>query len=274
MHDSGVAQPATGALLKDSPWTISRRVIGALLIRELLTRYGRNNIGFLWLFVEPMLFTLVVAAVWSATRTIHGSNIPIIAFALTGYSSLLMWRNMASRCIGAIHANRTLLYHRQVRIIDVYAARLLLEIFAISGSLVVLTMVFYAVDKLKLPEDPLQVIGGWALLAWFSAALGLTIGGLSEKFDIVAKLWPPIQYTLLPFSGVAYIVDALPSGMQKIVVWLPMLNALECVREGWFGSAMHGHYDVMYLITFNLGLTFFGLILVRQVGMGTDASEE
>jgi ABC-type polysaccharide/polyol phosphate export permease len=33
-------------------------VLGALLIRELLTRYGRHNIGFLWLFVEPMIFTL------------------------------------------------------------------------------------------------------------------------------------------------------------------------------------------------------------------------
>ena len=67
-------------------WTINRRVIGALLMREMLTRYGRNNIGFLWLFVEPMLFTLVITAFWTATRSIHGSAIPIVAFALTGYS--------------------------------------------------------------------------------------------------------------------------------------------------------------------------------------------
>ena len=42
-----------GSLVGTSSWTIARRVIGALLLRELLTRYGRNNIGFLWLFVEP-----------------------------------------------------------------------------------------------------------------------------------------------------------------------------------------------------------------------------
>jgi ABC-type polysaccharide/polyol phosphate export permease len=263
---------ATGALLKASSWTITRRVLGALLIRELLTRYGRNNIGFLWLFVEPMLFTLVIAMVWSATRSIHGSSIPIVAFALTGYSSLLLWRNMANRCIGAIHANKSLLYHRQVKIIDVYAARILLEILAISGSLVVLTLAFHAVDKLQLPEDLLQVLGGWALLAWFAAGLGLTVGGLSEKFELVPKLWPAIQYTLLPFAGVAYIVDALPPSMQKIVIWLPMLNALELMREGWFGSVMRGHYDIPYLITFNLALSFVGLSLVRQVG--TDTSEE
>lgn len=42
---------------------IQRRVIGALLMREIITRYGRNNIGFLWLFVEPLLMTLLIRLV-------------------------------------------------------------------------------------------------------------------------------------------------------------------------------------------------------------------
>lgn len=271
MRNSAAAEN-TGALLRDSSWTITRRVIGALLIRELLTRYGRNNIGFLWLFVEPMMFTLVVAAVWSAVRNIHGSNIPIVAFALTGYSSLQLWRNMPGRCIGAVHSNKTLLYHRQVKILDVFIARILLEALAVTGSLVALTIGFSATGILQLPENALQVIGGWLLLAWFAAGLGLTVGGLSEKFDVVKKLWGPMTYVLLPFAGTAYIVDALPPAMQRIVVWLPMLNALEYMREGWFGSMMHAHYDVPYVVTINLVLTFIGLSMVRQVG--TDTSEE
>ena len=46
-------------------WRIQRRVIWALVMREILTRYGRHNIGFLWLFVEPMIFTLLVTLLWS-----------------------------------------------------------------------------------------------------------------------------------------------------------------------------------------------------------------
>ena len=30
------------------------RVIGALILRELHTRYGRENIGYLWMIGEPM----------------------------------------------------------------------------------------------------------------------------------------------------------------------------------------------------------------------------
>ena len=47
---------------------IQKRVIGALLMREIITRYGRNNIGFLWLFVEPLLLTLVMVLMWKFFR--------------------------------------------------------------------------------------------------------------------------------------------------------------------------------------------------------------
>ena len=83
-------------------WAIQRRIIWALLMREVLTRYGRHNIGFMWLFVEPMLFTLGVTALWSATKSIHTTNLPIVAFAITGYSSVLLWRNMPGRCVDAL----------------------------------------------------------------------------------------------------------------------------------------------------------------------------
>ena len=96
-------------------WRIQRRVIWALLLREILTRYGRHNIGFLWLFVEPMLFTVGVTALWTATKSVHGSNLPIVAFAVTGYSGVLLWRNMPTRCVLAIDPNLGLLYHRNHR---------------------------------------------------------------------------------------------------------------------------------------------------------------
>jgi hypothetical protein len=48
-----------------SSFAIQRRVIGALLMREIITRFGRDNLGVLWLFVEPMMFTLGVTALWT-----------------------------------------------------------------------------------------------------------------------------------------------------------------------------------------------------------------
>lgn len=122
---------------------IQCRVVGALLMREIATRYGRHNIGFLWLFVEPMLFTLGITALWTLFQAVHGSHIPIAAFALTGYSSVLLWRNMAGRCIGAMGPNMSLMYHRNVKAIDVYGARVILEVIGATMSFLVLSLVSY-----------------------------------------------------------------------------------------------------------------------------------
>lgn len=249
---------------------VQSRVVWALVLREILTRYGRKNIGFLWLFVEPMLFTIVITALWTATRQIHGSDLPIIAFALTGYSSLILWRNMPNRCIGALESNKSLLFHRQVQIPDVYWARVILEFLAASTSFVVLGILLWAIELLLPPEDALQVLGGWLLLAWFGAGLGLTLGGLSEKFDVVSKVWPPMTYILLPLSGTAFIADALPPAAREIVLYLPMLNCVEIIREGWFGTKMIAHYYLDYVLVFNIVLTFAGLALIRQAGKGSD----
>ena len=107
---------------------IQLRVLSALLMREVITRYGRHNIGFMWLFLEPMLFTLGIAGMWSLLKMSHGGQVSIIAFALTGYSSVLVWRNTAGRCSKAIEPNSSLLYHRNVRVLDLFLARAILEI--------------------------------------------------------------------------------------------------------------------------------------------------
>ena len=245
--------------------SIQRRVVWALFLREILTRFGRHNIGFLWLFVEPMLFTLGVTAMWTALRTVHGSDLPIVAFAITGYSSVLLWRNMSSRCIGALTPNLSLLYHRNVRPMDIYAARLLLEGAGATMSFVFLVILFGFIGWLQMPEDVLQVLAAWVMLAWFGCALAIFLGSFSEQSETIEKLWHPVSYLLFPLSGAAFLVDALPKAAQDAVLWLPMVHGVEYLREGFFGSRMTAHYDLSYMAICNLGLTILGLAQLGRV---------
>lgn len=252
--------PSLGASLR-----VNRRILGALLVREMLTRYGRHNIGFLWLFVEPMLFTLGVTALWTATKSVHGSDLPIVAFALTGYSSVLLWRNMPGRCIGAMWANLALMYHRNIRVLDIYLARLMLEFGGATISFVTLALVLMLTGWLEPPEDFLKLVGGWLLLAWFGAALAITVGALSHRSELVDKLWHPASYLIFPLSGAAFMVDVLPREAQEIVLYIPMVHGVEIVREGWFGSQARAHYDLGYVIPLTLALSVIALLTVRWV---------
>lgn len=238
---------------------IELRVLHALLMREVITRFGRKNLGVLWLVGEPMLFTVGVATLWTISGMHHSSSMPIVAFAVTGYSSVLMWRNSASRCSAAVEQNKPLLFHRNVQIIDVLLTRTILEIGGATCSFIVLSLFFMFIGWMPQPEDPLEVIGGWLMLAWFGASLAILIGAAVSFSEIVDRLWHPAAYLLFPLSGAAFMVDWMPTNLRPYVLLLPMVHGTEIIREGWFGGVVRTHYDIGYMATCCLVLTLAAL---------------
>lgn len=242
------------------------RVIKALIAREILTRYGRNNIGFAWVFVEPMLFTLAITWLWSLTKigTTPGLSVP--AFAVTGYSAVLIWRNAASRCTKAVQTNWALLFHRNVTPLDIFLARSLIEVAAASISLMVMAAIFIAIGWMELPADPFRVVWAWCLLSVFAVVFGTLVGAASELSDTFERLWHVMAYLLFPISGAMFLVHWLPESAQSVVLWLPMVHGVEMLRGGWFGPVIKTYDSAPYLITSSLVLAVLALALVRLAG--------
>jgi capsular polysaccharide transport system permease protein len=245
---------------------VQLRVLGALLMREIVTRYGRDNLGFLWLFVEPMMFTLGVTALWAGAGLRHGTTLPIVAFAVTGYSSVLLWRNCATRCSMAIPPNMPLLYHRNVRVLDLFVTRIVLEVAGATMSFLVLSTVWISLGWMEPPSDILRVLMAWGLLAWFGASLALIVGGGTAHSEIVERIWHPTAYLVFPLSGAAFMVDWMPTRFQEIILWVPMVHGTEMLRDGFFGSAVRTHYSAQYLGLCCALLTLAGLALVKDAG--------
>lgn len=244
-----------------SSFAVQRRVLHALLMREVITRFGRHNLGALWLVCEPMLYTLGVATLWSFAGLEFGSPIPIIAFAVTGYSTVLMWRNAASHCSGSLEANKQLLFHRNVRAIDVFLTRITLELGGATCSFIILSLLFIFIGWLPPPVDLGQVVFGWLMMAWLAAGIALTIGAGTAFSEVVNRLWHPAAYLLFPLSGAAFMVAWIPADLRKYVLIVPMVHGTEMIREGWFGNVIKTYYSVPYMATWSLGLTLVGLYL-------------
>ena len=245
---------------------IQIRVIKALIMREVITRFGRHNVGFLWLFLEPMLFTLGVTALWTAMKATHGSSLPITAFALTGYSSLILWRNCSNRAVKAIEVNHSLLYHRNVRVVDIFLARAILEIIGVTTSIVALTFVFVAMDLMNIPVDIFTIVIGWLLMAWFAFALSLIVGAASERSEVVERVWHIFTYLMFPLSGAAFMVDWFPKSIQDLLLWVPMVHGTEMIRHGYFGDAVRTYENPAYFALVNTVMLLIGLALVRETG--------
>lgn len=241
---------------------VQLRVLHALLMRELITRFGRRNLGVLWLVAEPMIFTLSVLALWTL-GDLSRKALPVVPFAITGYSSVLLWRNTVSHCGSTIAENKALFYHRNVRVLDAFLSRITLEVVGASASFALLVGIFVLAGQTELPSDVGLVLVGWLMLAWFGFGLALVIGAANAFSPLVNRVWSPLSYVLFPMSGAVFMVDWLPPAAQHTVLMLPMVHGVEVLREGYFGAVVRTHYDLGYMAVVNLALTLLGLLLLR-----------
>jgi ABC-type polysaccharide/polyol phosphate export permease len=162
--------------------------------------------------------------------------------------------------------NKQLLFHRSVHVIDVFFTRIALEVAGATGSFLLLTIVFVFLGWMPMPIDPLLVVFGWLMLAWFGASLALLIGAGTAFSPIVERLWHPVAYLFFPISGAAFMVDWLPKNFQTVVLYLPTVHGVEILRHGYFGNVVPSHYDVGYMAECCLVMSLIGFLVVREAG--------
>ena len=244
---------------------IQLRVIHALMMREIITRFGRHNLGFLWLFLEPMIFTLGVMIMWNVFHVTRNIKFPIAEFAFTGYITVLCWRNLGNRLIKAIQPNLALMYHQNVKLIDIFFARAFLELAGVTGAFIFIATIF-VFSEVFLPISSLfYIVVGWLLLCLFALGLGLFIGALTELNDIVERIWHPVSYFMLPVSGAFYLVQWLPENLRKYALYIPTVSCVELIRFGFLGYKFTPYFDIAYVVQVSVVLLFLGLLAIYYV---------
>jgi capsular polysaccharide transport system permease protein len=240
------------------------RVVGALLIREIYTRFGREGLGFGWLLLEPLIFAVPVLLVWSAVRSPYEHGIALMPFLWSGYLPILLFRHVGGRMLLFVRVNAGLLYHRQVTIFDIFLARCLLEVVSNLCAVVSSFALFYALGWLDFPSDLPMFYVGYFFMIWWSAAVGLITGGLSERTEWAEKIWWPYSYLYMFFSGFFFMADWLPEGVRGWALLQPGFQAYEMIRGGMFGNAVKSYGDPAYTSLALAVLTLIGLQLMRQ----------
>ncbi|UMM64351.1 ABC transporter permease [Aristophania vespae] len=250
-------------LLQD--FMLQFRVIHALIIREIHTRYGREDLGFLWVLGEPLIFCAGVTILWTAIRPSHEHGLPMTAMVVTGYIPLTMWRHCMGRSVKAFEANGSLLFHRQVTPLDIIIARSFLEIIGtmMAGVLVFSAAVF--TGYMELPEEPSLMWLGLLFHMLFSFNTALIFAALTEMSELLEKFLNVFGYLSLPFTGAFIMVDWFPPQYRWAIMWSPSQESIEMIRAGQFGLNSHAHYDIFYTCWINVVLLIIGLYLTLRV---------
>lgn len=257
--DSAVASPVRQGL------SVQMRCISALMVRDMMMRYGRANIGFLWIILEPLLLTAGVMLVWSFIKSGDQHGIGLLTLVLTGYMPLTLWRHMTSAGVHSFRRSLGLLYHRHISLIDSLFARMILEFAGTTAALFTVYGVLALAGAVEPLREPSLALMGWLSMGLLSLAVGLVFAIVTEYSETAERFVQPIQYIMLPLSGAFFMVEWLPKAAQDFALYNPTVHCYEMFRAGFLGDSVTTHFTPWYPAAFALVLIFWGLASLDSV---------
>ena len=85
------------------------RIVSALLVREMASRFGNKPGGYLWAFMEPAGYVMLMTVVFGAITHTPAVGNSFALFFATGYIGYLFYHGTLGYISGALSGNKALL---------------------------------------------------------------------------------------------------------------------------------------------------------------------
>lgn len=239
----------------------SSRVILALILREMSTRYAKSPGGYIWAILEPLGFIALMAVGFSLMARVPPLGTSFVLFYASGFLPFNLYKAVENDVSSAIVFSRPLLLYPAVTWLDAILARFLLA--TITNLLVLILIVAGAVvfsaHGARLDFVPML----HAVVA--AAVLGLGVGTLNAflhgRFPLIQTTWKIINRPLFLLSAVIYTLESLPTRLQNILWWNPLVHLTGMMRDGVYPSYQPQYISQTYVygiafVSFAMGLLF------------------
>src|SRR5665213_1359166 len=216
-----------------APLKAQVNIVGAIIIRETVGRFGETRLGYLWAILEPCVQIIVLAVIyWIAMKKIP-YNMSLGQFLITGILSFFFFMNTYNRAAIAVRSGGNLLAHPAIKQIDLIWSATILEL-ATQFGIFTCFMVGTALsgDPVRI-GNPL-VVGLCLILMWCGGVgLGLFVDAMAQYVGWARLIGWAVVRKLFFASGLFFAPEQLPSWLEKISMYNPLLNIITEIRANF-----------------------------------------
>jgi capsular polysaccharide transport system permease protein len=240
------------------------RVLFALMVREMGTRFGRSAGGYFWAVAEPLGGIFLLSIAFSLALRAPPMGTSFMLFYATGMVPFYMFNTMSRGVAGAISSNKGLLNYPVVSTLDAVLAKFVLNLMTVFLIAVVLFVTVIVGGGLHVVLDL-----GWVATAFLLAsALGLGVGTLNcvlfGFFPTWKNVWSVLTRPLFILSGVIFTYESVPETFQQILWWNPLVHVIGMMRAGFFGTYHPDFVSLPYVAGIALATFVIGACLMRR----------
>lgn len=239
--------------------------IRALFLRELQTRFGQYRLGYLWIFLEPLLSIGLFMVLFGAIMQRTMPNIPYVVFLLNGMVAFRLFRSGITQALGVVQANRGLFSYRPVKPIDALIARNLLELFLSFSAYILFTAIFLWIGYEISFEAIPTLLFYWLLLFVFmvsSSLIFMVVGDISKEIN---KFLSVLFFILYFLSAIIYPIQIVPAQYREYLLYNPLIHIFEPMRHAVAPAyPLVEGISLEYVLTWILVSMFIGLLLYKR----------
>jgi capsular polysaccharide transport system permease protein len=237
------------------------RIVGALILREMRTRFGQYQFGYAWALVEPLVQIGILTTMFYLTGAHPPLGSSFETYFLTGFVAFTFFRDPAGQAMQAITANRALLSFPPVRNVDTIWARIVLEVLTNTVALIFVMLLFAFLEIPVVPDDTVRFAEGFLAMSVMGAGLGIfnaAINPLFKQWAMIFGWFMRVQYFA---SGVFFVPERLPPLALDILKWNPAMHGIVLVREGFYPGYRSIILVEIYPFAVGASLGLLGLLI-------------
>lgn len=244
--------------------TQTARSIGALMLREISTTYGRSPGGYIWALLDPILgiglLTLVFSQFFKTPAL--GTNFPL--FYATGYLPFMLFNDIANKMALSLRYSMPFLSYPAVTFFDVLAARLLLNagVHLVVFAIVLLSIV--AIYDMPMVLDVARLAEALGLTILLAAGVGVLNCFLMSRFPVWERTWQIATRPLFMVSGIFFLYETMPPQARDVLWFNPLIHTTAMVRQGIYLTYDATFVSPLFVISLSLGMLVVGLFLLMR----------
>jgi capsular polysaccharide transport system permease protein len=241
------------------------RILHALMLRDIKTRFFGSEFGFLIAIAWPLSHILILLLLNSEMGRMAPYGDSAALWFATGIIPFMAFNYMSRFIMMGVVINRPLLSFPVVKIMDILIARALVEVLSAGLVIVIVLSIFWGIGINFIPADIVQA--SFALLAMMLLGLGFGVinGIIAAAFPFWMTGYALSMILFWLSSGILYVPDALPEFARTLLSYLPYLQGVEWMRSAYYEGYGSGILDRSYLVTFGAVALCIGLLFERLV---------
>lgn len=245
------------------------RVLYALLLREIRTRFGHHRIGYAWALVEPAMHIGVLYWMRHLLGGVTPAHVPLLLWLITGVLPFFLFRSTVMRIVGAARGNSDILILPAVRVMDIIWARALLEFATYAAIMLFMLGLYAAIIGPVGIDDPLGVFFDMLYLSLLGIGFGMIANVVTSVFPSTQPLLGGILRVLYFISGALFSAALIPAELHEYLLWNPLLHVHESLHAHFFFAyePMADAMDMRFVQHSTVIMLLLGMLLLKRFHM-------